>query len=619
LTALGLNLHPDFLMFMKIIVSTFFIVFTAGILYSQVTVARGPYIQAVTQTSIVIKWRTNTATTSRVIYGLDQISLINTVVESASTTEHQVEITGLNPDTKYYYSIGNGTDILSAGPDQFFFTVPPVSTVREYNFWVVGDCGSANDDQRAVRNSYQNYIGTTRVYGMIMLGDNAYTLGTDGDYQGAVFNNMYEDIISNTVMWPTPGNHDYYSGADASTQTGPYYDIFTLPSAGELGGLASGTEAYYSYNIGNIHFISIDSYDSGRDSTNAMGNWIKQDLLNNNQEWTIAYWHHAPYSKGNHNSDNPFPFLDYELVEMREQIVPLMENGGVDLILCGHSHTYERSFLLNGHYGSSGTLNASNILDNQSGDFVSDCPYLKNTDQTETHQGTVYTVLGVSGKTDSPGSGWPHPAMYTATTAHLGSMMLTVNENRLDAKFITSANVVYDQFTIIKNAGGVQNITVCQGDPVTLEPSFVTSDYIWLPGNVNASALTINPFFNSFYYGSDPMGCINDTFQISVIQPGAPNDTCSLSSDNTEYVNELVSVHPNPVRINGDINIEILQSLKASVQLDWLDLSGRVLESNQLTAGANVLAVPSICKPGIYLLKIFFNKSTFVHKLIITD
>jgi hypothetical protein len=81
-----------------------------------------------------------------------------------------------------------------------------------------------------------------------------------------------------------------------------------------------------------------------------MANWLKQDLLvAQSSEWIIAYWHHPPYTKGTHDSDNPL-FYDFEMVEMREQIVPLLENGGVDLVLAGHSHVYERTPLIDGHY-----------------------------------------------------------------------------------------------------------------------------------------------------------------------------------------------------------------------------------------------------------------------------
>ena len=68
----------------------------------------------------------------------------------------------------------------------------------------------------------------------LMLGDNAYSDGTDAEYQDAVFD-MYPSLLRQTVVWPTLGNHDGHS-ADSDTLTGPYYGIFTLPKSGVAGG-----------------------------------------------------------------------------------------------------------------------------------------------------------------------------------------------------------------------------------------------------------------------------------------------------------------------------------------------------------------------------------------------
>ncbi len=64
-----------------------------------------------------------------------------------------------------------------------------------------------------------------------------------------------------------------------------------------------------------------------------MCNWLRADLAATAQEWIIAYWHHPPYTKGSHDSD-----AEGDLVEVRENIVPILEDFGVDLVLCGHSH-----------------------------------------------------------------------------------------------------------------------------------------------------------------------------------------------------------------------------------------------------------------------------------------
>ena len=214
---------------------------------------------------------------------------------------------------------------------------------------MIGDAGTGNSSQTAVRDAYYTFTGTRHTDLWLMLGDNAYATAPTPSTRAAVFN-MYRRVLRKSVLWPTLGNHDGHT-ASSSSQTGPYYDIFTLPRSGEAGGVASGTEAYYSFDYGNIHFVCLDSYDASRSPTGAMLTWLQNDLAANTKDWLIAFLHHPPYTKGSHNSDT-----ESELIEMRQNALPILESHGVDLVLSGHSHSYERSFLLDGHYGTSGTL-----------------------------------------------------------------------------------------------------------------------------------------------------------------------------------------------------------------------------------------------------------------------
>ena len=106
-----------------------------------------------------------------------------------------------------------------------------------------------------MRDAYKTFTGTRGTDIWLMLGDNAYPDGTDEQFQDAVFD-MYPKLLRRVPLWPTLGNHDGHT-ADSATQSGPYYDIFTLPADAEAGGLRSGTEAYYSFDYANIHFISL--------------------------------------------------------------------------------------------------------------------------------------------------------------------------------------------------------------------------------------------------------------------------------------------------------------------------------------------------------------------------
>jgi hypothetical protein len=406
-------------------------------------VTRGPYLQMGSPNQVVVRWRTDVPTDSRVSYGMCLSCLDLIIGDGLVTTEHVVTLSGLVPNTTYYYAVGSTAEILAGGTATYFFLTPPMlGESKPTRIWVLGDSGSANSSAQAVRNAYYSFTGSRHTDLWLMLGDNAYSSGTDSEYQAAVFN-MYPEMLRKSVLWPTLGNHDG-SSANSGTQSGPYYNIFSLPKKAEAGGIPSGTEAYYSFDYGNIHFVVLDSFDSDRSPTGAMMKWLRTDLENTNSDWLIAFWHHPPYSKGSHDSDS-----DTALRQMREYALPILEDHGVDLVLSGHSHSYERSFLLDGHYGASNTLTAAMILNGGDGREMGDGVYQKPNLGPDSHKGAVYTVAGSSGKTS--GGTFDHPAMFVSMSV-LGSLVLDVNGSRLDATFLRSTGTVGDTFTIVKGS-----------------------------------------------------------------------------------------------------------------------------------------------------------------------
>ena len=405
------------------------------------SVTRGPYLQTGTPTSAIVRWRTDVATGSRVRYGLAPESLTGIADGAAGVTEHTVTVSALSPDTVYYYSVGTATETLAGGDATFFFRTHPLAgTSVPTRVWVLGDSGTANANAQAVRNAYATFAGTRATDVWLMLGDNAYNTGTDAEYQNAVFN-MYPGFLKQAFLWPTLGNHDT-AGSSNPPASLPYYQIFNLPVNGEAGGTPSGTEDYYSFDRGNIHFVCLDSMTSDRSPTGPMATWLANDLAATAQEWLIAFWHHPPYSKGSHNSDT-----ETQLIEMRQNFLPILEDYGVDLVLTGHSHSYERSFLLDGHYGTSGTLQSSMIKDGGSGRPTGTGAYTKPTGGLEGHEGAVYAVAGSSGQ--ASGGTLNHPAMFISLN-NLGSMVLDVDGSRLDAKFLRETGAIADNFTILK-------------------------------------------------------------------------------------------------------------------------------------------------------------------------
>lgn len=393
-------------------------------------VTRGPYLQLGTTDSITIRWLTDTATDSLVRYGTSPGVLSSSVTDAAVSAGHNIVLTNLLPATQYWYSVGSTTDDLS-GPDATHtFTTPPlIGTAVPMRIWAIGDSGTADSRAAAVRDAYTSFTGAVHTDLWLMLGDNAYDEGQNYEYQAAIYD-TYPDMLRKSVVWPTRGNHD---------TTGAYAGTFTLPKNGEAGGMPSGTELYYSFDHGNVHFVCLDSESSGLGVGGAMHTWLAADLASTNQDWIVAYWHHPPYTKGSHDSDT-----EQKLIDMRENFLPLLEAGGVDLVLNGHSHSFERTFLIDGHYQTSDTFVDSLKKDPGDGQLGGAGSYNK---AFGSHNGAVYCVAGSSGKTSS--APVDHPAMaYSDVT--LGSLVIDVDGLSMTVQFLDANAVVKDHFTLVK-------------------------------------------------------------------------------------------------------------------------------------------------------------------------
>lgn len=460
-----------------------------------ISLARVVYLQKGTPNSLTFRWRTNQKTSTAVYYGSSPKTLTAWANDTALVTEHEIKIDNLLPFTRYYYAIQSGGEILEGDADNFFYTQPMPQTVQPVRVWAIGDAGTNYLEQNQVRDAYYQFTDTTYTNVWLFLGDNAYQSGLDAEYQTNIFTNHYDKLFKQTPVTPAAGNHDLYS-ANAATQTGPYYDIFSLYTHAEAGGLPSGTEAYYSFNYANIHFVCLESTTASfRTLYSAMYNWLQADLALNKQHWTVVYFHHPPYTKGSHNSDT-----EVELIEMRQNFAPIFDQYKVDLVLCGHSHTYERSYLLKGHYGDECTFDAQHQVDAGSGEAAT--PYTKDT--ANHFDGVVYAVVGCSGKVSSTtANGWPHNAMYMSTNTVLGSMVLDVYGDTLRAKFIDNsvpANII-DEFMLLKhnevapsmfipvlstvsvypnptNNQFILNLNLAQPDEISVDIHAITGQYI---------------------------------------------------------------------------------------------------------------------------------------------
>jgi len=426
------------------------------------SVVRGPYLQVPTSGSMVIRWRTDVPTDSRVSYGSASGALLTNVDDPAVVTDHEVEVSGLAPNTQYFYSVGTTTmELEGDDANHHFRTSPSPGASQPIRFWALGDSGFADPmdcltspecDAPAVRDAYLGFPGADATDLIFLLGDNAYLTGTDAQFQTALFD-MHQDMLRRVPPIPTFGNHEAFSSNSVS-ETGPWFDMFTNPTAGQAGGVMSGTEAYYSLDYGNVHLIVLDSQGVDRSPGSAMLTWLETDIMSATSDWIIAFWHHPPYSKGQfHDSD-----VEGREIDMRENVLPILEANGVDLVLTGHSHSYERSYLLDGHYGFSDTITPGMILDAGSGDPATDGAYRKGSIGAAPNEGAVYVVTGSASELRS--ATLNHPA-HRIGLLELGSLVVDVDGTTLTGRFLNDSGAVTDSFTIEKGA------SACPASPRT--------------------------------------------------------------------------------------------------------------------------------------------------------
>lgn len=444
-------------------------------------ISRGPYLQKASADAITIVWRTAWTNIEPVVrFGrnlgqLDEKSspratIVRAMVatnkslqfpelaalrtkknlklpklHSAPTGTFQYEVTlaRLAPDTRYYYALYDGGRRLTPADSSFqFVTHPPVGTSKPVRFWVTGDGGNARKVEFLVYGAMLNVTAAERrpIDFMLHSGDMAYYEGKDTQFQTRFFD-VFGPTLRQVVCWPTLANHEGVT-SKSTTGIGPYFDAYVLPTKGTSGGEPSQREGFYSFNHGRAHFISLDSQELRSKATNEMIAWLKADLkrAKETSDWLVSWFHHAPYTKGSHDADK-----EKDLVEMRRIYMPILEQGGVDVVLTGHSHIYERSMLMDGDYGTNMVADG-NILDDGDGNPNGDGPYYKSAGLNP-HEGTVQVVAGNGG--NPLGRKGTLPAAACVAFEH-GSVLVDITGDTLVGTMINAYGDAHDQFSIVK-------------------------------------------------------------------------------------------------------------------------------------------------------------------------
>jgi hypothetical protein len=282
--------------------------------FGSTEIKREPYLQHVTSTGAKLGWVSGGVAGERVTVTSPQgaaLAVAPGAIEPASlraTGEQQMwsVLDSLQPGTTYCYQLGS--DTASFHQRTGFKTAPAADSTEPVRFLAFGDSGGGGSDQFALADQMM----TVPYDLMIHTGDVAYDDGTIDQYEDNVFG-VYGDILRNIPFFPSAGNHDY-----KTMQGAPFREVFNLP----------GGEKWYSFDYGRVHFVALDTESDY--ATQAA--WLDKDLAANQLPWKVVYMHRPPYSSGEHGSDTA----------LRKKLAPVFERHGVQLVLAGHDHNYER-------------------------------------------------------------------------------------------------------------------------------------------------------------------------------------------------------------------------------------------------------------------------------------
>jgi hypothetical protein len=282
---------------------------------------RSPYLQEVTKDSAVVAFSTTSGepvlmdvTTPDGQLVLSAKAELETAAGADGPATLVTRVSGLSPSTDYCYALRGFTE--RAG----FRSAPAAGTGESVRFIALGDSGAGNSDQRSVMNQMR----TVPFDLMLHLGDLAYDDGRPGELDAKYFR-IYAPISRSFPAYVVAGNHDY--GTDDAM---PLRQAFVLPQNGG----ESGRERWYSFDRGDVHFVALDTERIGAEQAA----WLDQDLQANQLPWKVVIGHRPPFSSGEHGGDAEFQRL----------FVPIIRSHGVDLVLSGHEHDYERFHPIDG-------------------------------------------------------------------------------------------------------------------------------------------------------------------------------------------------------------------------------------------------------------------------------
>ena len=466
------------------------------------------------------------------------------VTGTGTRVNHWVTVTGLPYATMYEYRVihkrNPGNPVTVDTYNGTFTTRRAPSDPTTFKFAAYGDSVQVTSSSTVARfESVMARVTALDAAFVQLLGDNIYDTGThdayDGRFDGSIVPNQ-SAYIRNHIEYFCDGNHDsgdpqrglpsrqnYFVPIPVAGVTSP---ASVPPAAGE------NPEDNYSYDYGLVHFTIIDSTAWGgltpsdpsfvsQTRQTAIMNYLTADLQASNHPWKSVVAHHPPKSAYDHSDTGE---------GMAAELIPILVQNGADLLLCGHSHNYQRSFPLTGYSGG------------VTFDAVAGSTYVKGAQVIEILAGTGGRSIDSNINSPNSARDWLATAFVSDNGGEVGPMLFEVSEAELRVKYISAATgAIKEEFVIVQPGPSIAlstptilraahigdpvpngGCTVAKGGPDTL-PSSIVDNAPWLRVSPAGGSSTgeADPITVSY----DPAGLLagDHVAQITVSSPDALN------------------------------------------------------------------------------------------------
>ncbi|MBL9087401.1 MAG: metallophosphoesterase [Planctomycetia bacterium] len=275
-------------------------------------VVHGPVVGAPSPGTLVVAWRTAAPSVGAVEFGPTP-SYGAVVAESSPTTDHELALPAAGPRvTRHFRLLADGQPL---GGDHAVRTLPGATDTARLA--VAGDVGTGTASARAVRD----VLAATDPDALLLLGDLGYDDGTEADQRAGLLV-PYAALLARTPTFTVLGNHDVRTAGGAAL-----LGAVPLPT-----NVRDGSERYYAVDVGPVHLAVLDS-NADLSASSAQRAWLDGDLAATSRPWRVVAFHHLVYSSGEHG-DTP---------GLAASLGPVLDARGVDLVLAGHDHDYERT------------------------------------------------------------------------------------------------------------------------------------------------------------------------------------------------------------------------------------------------------------------------------------